>query len=289
MISYVLPALFRKFNSKSNDVKFLSLKIFSDLIITYINDSSIFDLGNTKEKKYYTTKKLNDMIVNYLLPNQLRIFAQPDPNPLFGLKLFSAVTARNHMYVEIADNLQIYDQIMEYYQIGHKLNRHTIKIVKNFIDCPSIPLETIVKFRLTETTIEMIDSMIDERQEWCFELLLSALSSLINKVDLAHQDAQIHRLEDVEYDIDTEIRKILNCQFSCLELLNMENETEVIERAASCLLQVLKKFGSFMDKETSYISEEGFEMMMACLKLSNVAIKMKVKNVLNWYLTNSGK
>jgi len=49
IIWYVLPILLRKFRSDSNDVKFMSLKIYSDIMIQYLGDDTIFDLDSLKQ------------------------------------------------------------------------------------------------------------------------------------------------------------------------------------------------------------------------------------------------
>jgi len=44
ILQHILPVLMNKLRSECNDVKFLSLKIFTDITIQYINDESIFDM-----------------------------------------------------------------------------------------------------------------------------------------------------------------------------------------------------------------------------------------------------
>lgn len=45
ILQHILPVLMNKLRSESNDVKFLSLKIFTDITIQYINDENIFDIN----------------------------------------------------------------------------------------------------------------------------------------------------------------------------------------------------------------------------------------------------
>ena len=44
IIKYVLPVLQSKFQSESNDVKFMSLKIFTDIMNQFLQEQNIFDL-----------------------------------------------------------------------------------------------------------------------------------------------------------------------------------------------------------------------------------------------------
>ena len=42
VITHLLPALVKKIESEARDVRFLSLKIFTDFIIQYLNDEKIY-------------------------------------------------------------------------------------------------------------------------------------------------------------------------------------------------------------------------------------------------------
>lgn len=50
ILNFMLKVLLSKINSKSADIRFLSLKIFTDIIIQYLNDESIYDVkGNASD------------------------------------------------------------------------------------------------------------------------------------------------------------------------------------------------------------------------------------------------
>lgn len=44
ILAFMLPVLLSKIKSDSADIRFLSLKIFTDIIIQYIHEESIYDL-----------------------------------------------------------------------------------------------------------------------------------------------------------------------------------------------------------------------------------------------------
>jgi len=46
ILNFMLKVLLSKINSKSADIRFLSLKIFTDIIIQYLNDDTIYDSKN---------------------------------------------------------------------------------------------------------------------------------------------------------------------------------------------------------------------------------------------------
>ena len=67
IIRYVMPVLLNKLKSNSNDVKFMSLKIFTDIMIQFLTDDTIFDeecLKSTTQDKWTSqTVLLNDIII----------------------------------------------------------------------------------------------------------------------------------------------------------------------------------------------------------------------------------
>lgn len=44
ILNYMLKVLLSKIKSESADIRFLSLKIFTDIIIQYLNDDTIYDV-----------------------------------------------------------------------------------------------------------------------------------------------------------------------------------------------------------------------------------------------------
>jgi hypothetical protein len=106
ILTFMLPVLLSKIKSDSADIRFLSLKIFTDIIIQYVHDDNIYDLkggesiisaeGNNIK---VTTKQINDLVLKNLFPSFTIILSDNDPVPLFGLKLLSAIIERNPLFV----------------------------------------------------------------------------------------------------------------------------------------------------------------------------------------------
>jgi hypothetical protein len=61
----MLPVLLQKTKSESADIRFLSLKIFTDILIQYLNDDSIYDVRDGADADMtaaITTKMITDLI-----------------------------------------------------------------------------------------------------------------------------------------------------------------------------------------------------------------------------------
>lgn len=77
ILNHLLRVLLSKTKSESADIRFLSLKIFTDIIIQYLNDDSIYDLrsglpdsqiSENGNNVMMTTKFINDLLLKDLFP-----------------------------------------------------------------------------------------------------------------------------------------------------------------------------------------------------------------------------
>ena len=253
-LEYILPALIKNLRSESNDVKFLSLKIFIDIIIQYINDNSIFDLqkldmsvdesnpsiSQQDSTCKYTTQLMNDILINDLLSNYNYMWEETDPMPLFAIKLLSALTDRSYEFVTAIEKLGILQTVIEFYSFGHKrLNRNTIRIIKCIIENPETSLESIYEFGLIENTLNIIDNMLDQNQDWWFDVLTATLYSIIDRVVTYVEQKQT--IED-DQNILGVLQSLIMSAYSWMELLNTDYGFVVIDKASKCLITILTKF-----------------------------------------------
>lgn len=226
IIQHTLPALMNKLRSDSNDVKFLSLKVFTDITIQYIGDDSIFDPSkidlSIEEARNVTTGKesmtkhttdiINEMLVDTLLPSYKHLLNEEDPVPLFALKLLAHLTERSDHFVTAIESLGLFPIITEYYAFGHKrLNQHTIKVVKSLIDSPEITLDTLYGYYVIENTLNIIDNMLTQHQMCYCEAILEILQSLVEKVA-----THCELLESIESDpyLEKSIEGLVTSAFS---------------------------------------------------------------------------
>lgn len=91
IIESLLPVLIKKIDSSSADIRFLSLKLFTDYITQYLTDDKIYSSEDSNE----TTQAINELILKKLFSHYGIILTDKDPMPLFGLKLLSVIIERN--------------------------------------------------------------------------------------------------------------------------------------------------------------------------------------------------
>jgi hypothetical protein len=99
----LLPVIVKKIESKSADVRFQSLKAFTDFITQYLCDDKIYNSEENNE----STQCINEIILKKLFPHYGTILSDSDPMPLFGLKLLSVVVERNSAFVVILNKLKL--------------------------------------------------------------------------------------------------------------------------------------------------------------------------------------
>jgi hypothetical protein len=87
----MLPVLIKKIESESADVRFLSLKLFTDYITQYLCEDKIYNCEENND----TTQAINELILKKLFGHYGVILTDKDPMPLFGLKLLSVIVERN--------------------------------------------------------------------------------------------------------------------------------------------------------------------------------------------------
>lgn len=142
ILTLLVPVLLDKLtNSKSDDIKFLSFKIFTDIMTQYIADESIYNVPLSPQSCQnqfvgrQSSEVINRIIENQILPKILLILRDSqDPIPIFGLKLLNSIIERNPDIIQKLKDIcknpnpqhpnQILETLGQFYQVNHpKLNR----------------------------------------------------------------------------------------------------------------------------------------------------------------------
>ena len=84
----LMPVLLSKIKSESADIRFLSLKIFTDIITSYLSDETIYNAKSLEDDSNPTTKNFTKLINELIVKNLFRIFPlilqDGDPVPANG-------------------------------------------------------------------------------------------------------------------------------------------------------------------------------------------------------------
>lgn len=119
--------------------------------------------------------------MKHLFPAFASILSDNDPVPLFALKLLSAIIERNPAFVPILSQFNLFSLISEYYVVSHpRLNRHTIKIIKSMIEAKELSFQEYGYYKLIEKTHLVIKNMLQNKQDWCIEILLDIIHEILS-------------------------------------------------------------------------------------------------------------
>lgn len=163
ILQHLLPKLLNLLNHESTNFRFLSLKIFADIATQYLSEVTIYDVSGANN----FSKGLNKLILKKLFPKYTSILADQDPVPLFGLKLLSIIVERNSAFITILADLDLISVICDYFEVGHqRLNRYTIKIIKNIVESDTLQISDINSLSIAEKANQIIVNMLKNKQDW---------------------------------------------------------------------------------------------------------------------------
>ncbi|OMJ73613.1 hypothetical protein SteCoe_27657 [Stentor coeruleus] len=232
IISTILPILLNPRKSSDTDIRFRCLKIFSDILIPFLYEETIYD-PNTQVKS--SVKAINDVINKLLLPLYIDFLQDIDPIPLYSLKLLSAILDRCISFTSIVKKLKLIPIIIENFQGGHpKLNLHLISVVKKIIESHELSLEELGEIGLIEKVSSVM--RVIQEQDWCVEKMLDILYELLY---LTADSIRNKRSDHTALRITEPL-----CEnfVSCTKILGFINEPGVTEKSANCISLLLQLY-----------------------------------------------
>jgi serine/threonine-protein kinase ULK4 len=173
----LLPVIIKKVESKSADIRFQSLKAFTDFITQFLCDDKIYSTEDNSE----TTQAINELILKKLFPHYGLILSDNDPMPLFGLKLLSVVVERNSAFVVILSKLKLIEVLFSYFEVNHsKFNAFTIKIIRAIINSREISLQDLMALNIVDKMNGILKDVMQSNQEWCTDHLLEIINEILH-------------------------------------------------------------------------------------------------------------
>lgn len=203
VLTLLVPVLFNKLtNSQSMDVRFLSFKIYTDIMTQYISDVNLNSKLSEKDQglsgkaeqsanqylQVQSVSRLIDTTISQqLLPRLMYILTSDqcqDPIPMFGLRLLSAIIDRSSQFFPTLgtghETNPLLVAIASFYQVNHpRLNRHTLKVIQKWVNGRLVGLTELETLQILKNTNLLVTSMLKNRQEWCLEIMLDILHDLL--------------------------------------------------------------------------------------------------------------
>lgn len=175
IIAKTLPALLNFRSSKDTDIRFRGLKVFTDLIVTFLYDENVYDPNNLSKPG---TKILNDLIVKQIIPSIPEYLQDQDPIPLYSLKLLSSIVERCIAFLRIVKLNGLFPILLDNFSAGNpKMNMNLVVIVKKIIESQENTLEDLVELGVISKVNSLMKVIFD--QDWCVEIILDILYELL--------------------------------------------------------------------------------------------------------------
>eukprot|EP00743_Colponemidia_sp_Colp-15_P010085 GILK01011076.1.p1 GENE.GILK01011076.1~~GILK01011076.1.p1 ORF type:complete len:1302 (+),score=266.67 GILK01011076.1:471-3908(+) len=289
-VQFLLPTLLSLLHSDSGDTRFLCLKMFTDILIQFLNDPNVYEPTATPRN---TTKTINDLITKQLLPFYSNLLNDKDPLPLYALKLLSAIVERNPGFTSYISSLRLIPLILEFFEGGHSHNNiHTVRLVKRLVEVKDIGMLELQSFGIVPKVIGVFLHATQQSVDWCVDPTLDIL------YDLLFHAAELCRVKRPDSISDDDLIQIidnneplLECFDGCVKLL-AHADSLVAEKASHCLLLMLQLYGSReLSNSThalhhSLLVPDHVQWVVQALQSDRRSLQRRVLKMLQWAFTS---
>jgi serine/threonine-protein kinase ULK4 len=267
VLNGLLPAMIARLTLDNADLRCQVLKATYDLLVPFISDVQFYEPGNSSK---VTTKLINELLIQQVLPLLPHLLRDQDPIPLYAQKLVSIVLDHCLAFVSILKRHGVLTQMLDDFEPTQtKLNGHIVSIVKRVVESKELSLSDLVSMRLVPRVNAVIQYLSE--QDWCLELTLDILLGLLfftaEQLRAPRADAEA----------------VLNCTYSLVENIGfcgklsfkpVKTTQELAEKASSCLSMLVQLFGrrslrtSASSQFTGLLRHSNVNVLKAALKLA---------------------
>eukprot|EP00659_Diplonema_papillatum_P006532 gene6532-9978_t len=154
VIKYLLPVLTGLLESSYGDTRFVSLKIFIDVLVPFLQtdepkqekdkekDREKEKLDQPTDDKSSRPSSINTLILNQLLPRLMTLLDDEEPIPLYGLKLLNSIATEDPAFVDVLTKPEWTSKLFAFFELEHRNNNvHNVKLVLKVVR--KVPLPTV--------------------------------------------------------------------------------------------------------------------------------------------------
>mmetsp|Transcript_8196 Transcript_8196/g.16118 ORF Transcript_8196/g.16118 Transcript_8196/m.16118 type:complete len:1213 (+) Transcript_8196:4271-7909(+) len=231
VLNGLLPAMMAQINLDNADLRCQVLKATYDLLMPFLSDIAFYEPGNSSK---LTTKLINELLIQQVLPLLPKLLRDQDPIPLYAQKLVSAVLDHCLAFVSILKRHGVLTLLLDDFEPTQtKLNAHIVSIVKRVVESKEVSLTDLASMHLV-TRLNAVIQYLSE-QDWCLELTLDILLELLF---LTAEQLRATRVDSDAILVCTQ-PLIENLSF-CVKLSQMP---DLYEKASNCLTLIIQLYG----------------------------------------------
>ena len=122
--------------------------------------------------------------------------------------------------------------------------------------------------------------MLNNKQDWCTEILLDIIQVILSQFNevVKQREGEIAKLID----------EIFNNFDICVQLLNLQYEVSIVEKASQCLILMLQLYALCQQKKREiYFVENHMNYLINALKTDKKLIQKRVLKCIYWALIQS--
>eukprot|EP01063_Lacrimia_lanifica_P003565 TRINITY_DN11905_c0_g2_i1.p1 TRINITY_DN11905_c0_g2~~TRINITY_DN11905_c0_g2_i1.p1 ORF type:complete len:1370 (+),score=549.00 TRINITY_DN11905_c0_g2_i1:155-4264(+) len=235
VVKHLLPVLTQLLDSKHGDTRFISLKIFIDVLVPYLHEGHGGDDGARPQSPLQ--RSMSTLILKSLFPKLMVLLDDEEPIPLYGLKLLNSVATENPQYVAELAGRDWMAKLFDFFELEHRNNNvHNVKLILKIVTCETVALGTVFSLGVVAKLNNVlafsfqngVESFYDPCLEICLNLLERCMRSRV-QAETTRSDA----------DKATYAGNLQNCEalVQNVELCaKLSIDSEAADTASKCLM-----------------------------------------------------
>ena len=179
VVNSLLPSLVDMLNNSNGDVRFLCLKIFTDILVQFLNDKNVYSI---EDPNHECTKQINDFIVKNVLPKYKQILDDQDPIPLYGLKLLNNIAEHNPGFIGVIHHFNIIPKLFEFFELEHRNNNvHNVRLILKVVNAEVLTSDQLFKLGIITKLSAVLKYAFENGVDTFFEPCLGIVDNLLYK------------------------------------------------------------------------------------------------------------
>eukprot|EP01065_Artemidia_motanka_P001563 TRINITY_DN10716_c0_g2_i1.p1 TRINITY_DN10716_c0_g2~~TRINITY_DN10716_c0_g2_i1.p1 ORF type:complete len:1313 (+),score=400.41 TRINITY_DN10716_c0_g2_i1:120-4058(+) len=262
---HLLPVLAALLSADNGDTRFLSLKIFIDVLAQYFANTDVYPAKADEA----ATADLDNILLTQLFPRIAALLEDEEPIPLYGLKLLNNIASKRQEFFvpRLAEASELVPKLFKFFELEHRNNNvHNVKLILKVVACDAIPYQLVFNLGIVRKLTGVLAYAFQNSVETFFEPCLDICHTLLYRTMQLGQRWAESRKKDTAVGEEYEERR-QHCQplTNDLELYaTLAASSDAAETAAHCLLLCTQLYPSTRIHDT-IVGERVRGHLRACL------------------------
>ncbi|KAL0479591.1 hypothetical protein AKO1_007795 [Acrasis kona] len=271
--------------SDNGDIRFLCLKIITDILVRYLNDPNMYD---AREANHECTYAINNFIMKKLLPHYRFILEDQDPVPLYGLKLLNNIAQHNAGFIAVISKMDLTSLIFNFFELEHRNNNvHNVRLILKIVAADVMDPEQMYRMEIVKKLNDVLEYAFDNNVDTFYESCLNIADHLLYRSSkMIHKSKGSSNANDREQAEKTyKHNEAFTNNIAVYVALSSHQDPSIAESSAHVLLMMIQQYPStheylFSTNGLSYLKKGLLENM----KEDETNIELTNQNVIKYLL-----